>query len=222
MILCKYSKLGGSIYVPHLDVLREVGRAVRRANLQINFSEGFNPHMLLFFSQPLPLGMRSECEYFCAVSDESPDKFMNGMNAKLPQGLRILAAVRCEDSNVHALTQYAGFRYTSSQHSFTEQGLDSIMSRIEIKIPLKTKKGINETDIRPRIHSLKAVCGAAEAILGCGKENLRGDVFGSYLAQQFKLGDDVDVVKRDAYTVADGKLVSIDEIYGINKGKEKA
>ena len=56
MILCKFTKIDSAVYIPHLDMLREMGRAVRRADLSVRFSEGFNPHMLLYFSQPLPLG----------------------------------------------------------------------------------------------------------------------------------------------------------------------
>ena len=50
MILCKFTKIDSAVYIPHLDMLREMGRAVRRADLSVRFSEGFNPHMLLYFS----------------------------------------------------------------------------------------------------------------------------------------------------------------------------
>ena len=56
-------KRGDSIkYVSHLDFVRVFGRAFRRAELPIAYSEGFNPHPLLTFALPLSVGYTSECE----------------------------------------------------------------------------------------------------------------------------------------------------------------
>lgn len=214
MILCKYSKTGSSVYVPHLDVLRDVGRAVRRANLDISYSEGFNPHMLLFFSQPLPLGMVSLCEYFCAVSKEKPSVFMEALNSKLPVGLRIIAAAECDNANVHALISHAEYRF-KGEKTFTAGGLNGIMSRIEIKIPLKTKKGVSETDIRPRIFALKEDNGDALATVSCGRENLRADALGRYLAEEFEMTDIPEAVKERAFAMTDGKLKPVDDIFNL-------
>jgi radical SAM-linked protein len=215
VILCKFTKADSAVYLPHLDLLREMGRAVRRANLSVRFSEGFNPHVLLFFSQPLPLGLASVAEYFCADSEEDPKKFMDGLNEKLPRGVRILGAVKCEKAEVHALTSHAAYRYKKSAVAPVQAQLDDIMSRITVEIPVKTKKGQTVADVKPRIHSLKEENGDIVAVLGCGKQNLRADSFGKFLAQTFCWGEDYDILKERAFVCADGSVKDVDAFYGL-------
>jgi len=65
---------------------------IRRANLKVEFSDGFNPHMRLFFSLPLPLGVESKAEFFAVDTDENAQEFMVRFNAVSPQGIKILSA----------------------------------------------------------------------------------------------------------------------------------
>lgn len=213
MILCKFTKTDSAVYTPHLDLLREMGRAVRRANLNVRFSEGFNPHMLLFFSQPLPLGLASTAEYFCADSDEEPTAFMDGLNVKLPRGVRVLSAVRCEKASVHAEITHAKYRY-KTEKTLSNEVIQDIMSRIVLEIPVKTKKGMANSDIRSRIYFLEKDGDDIVAVLGCGKENLRADSFGNYLSFEYALGD-YEVVKEDSFIAKDGILKTVDEVYGL-------
>lgn len=46
----------------HLDNIRLIERAIRRAGLPVAYSQGFNPTMKLSFGPPLPLGFTSEAE----------------------------------------------------------------------------------------------------------------------------------------------------------------
>ena len=52
MIVLRYSRLGTRRFISHIDVLREFGRIVRRADIPVGYSGGFNPHALLFFAPP--------------------------------------------------------------------------------------------------------------------------------------------------------------------------
>ncbi len=49
-------------FLAHLDVLRAIERAIRRAGLPLAYSEGFTPHPRLAFAGPLPLGFEGEAE----------------------------------------------------------------------------------------------------------------------------------------------------------------
>ena len=213
MIICKFTKIDSAVYTPHLDLLREMGRAVRRADLKVKFSEGFNPHMLLFFSQPLPLGLASRAEYFCADSDEDPIAFMNGLNLKLPRGVRILAAARCEKASVHAEITHAEYRYRTEK-TLSDTAIRDIMSRITLEIPVKTKKGMTNSDVRSRIYSLEKDGSDIVAVLGCGKENLRADSLGNFLVSEFELGE-YEVEKEMSLILRDGELKTVDEAYGL-------
>lgn len=50
-------------YISHLDYARSIERALRRANLPVAYSEGFNPHMKMAFASALSVGVASYAEY---------------------------------------------------------------------------------------------------------------------------------------------------------------
>jgi len=54
-----FKKMGMSRYVSHLDLMRAMTRSVRRAEVPLWYTEGYNPHPYLTFALPLSLGMES-------------------------------------------------------------------------------------------------------------------------------------------------------------------
>ena len=50
-------------FLSHLDYAQAVERMIRRAEIKMAFSEGFNPHMKISFSSALALGITAEVEY---------------------------------------------------------------------------------------------------------------------------------------------------------------
>jgi radical SAM-linked protein len=73
----------------HLDVVRAIERAIRRAGLPASYSEGFHPRLKLSFGPPLAFGLLSETEYFDLLLEE---EYQHSDSAKLsrtfPEGLR--------------------------------------------------------------------------------------------------------------------------------------
>lgn len=57
-----YEKTGMAKFISHLDTVRCITRAMKRANVPIWYTEGFNPHAFLTFAMPLSLGFESYCE----------------------------------------------------------------------------------------------------------------------------------------------------------------
>ena len=51
-------------YIGHLDMMRFFQKAIRRAGIDVAYSEGFSPHMIMSFAYPLGVGMTSSGEYF--------------------------------------------------------------------------------------------------------------------------------------------------------------
>ena len=49
-------------FISHLDMTRFMARAIRRAELPVWYTEGFNPHLYMTFALPLSLGFESEYE----------------------------------------------------------------------------------------------------------------------------------------------------------------
>ena len=82
-------------YTGHLDILRTFVRGMRRADIPIKYSEGFNPHAVMTFALPLGVGTTSECEIVdIAMKDEiAINDFLSRVNANMPKdGIEILSA----------------------------------------------------------------------------------------------------------------------------------
>lgn len=111
-IINKYSKTGNLKYISHLDVLRFIQRAVKRAGINAKYSEGFNPHMKTSFGFPLSLGTESVGEYFEIELNEdvSPDDFVKRMNAVMPKEMQILKSSYSDESqSLMARSAYAEY-----------------------------------------------------------------------------------------------------------------
>ncbi len=88
MILIKYSKLNGAEFIPHLDTLRHFTKTIRRMGIPINYSQGFNPHMLVYMSSPIALGLKSESEYCLFDTPYDGGDFLELFNNSSPKGIR--------------------------------------------------------------------------------------------------------------------------------------
>ena len=62
-IRIKFRKWGAMKFIGHLDMMRYFQKAVRRANIDICYSEGYSPHQIMSFAAPLGVGITSDGEY---------------------------------------------------------------------------------------------------------------------------------------------------------------
>ena len=53
----KFSKQGPVKFIGHLDVMRYFQKAMRRAAIDIKYSEGFSPHQIMSFAAPRGLSL---------------------------------------------------------------------------------------------------------------------------------------------------------------------
>lgn len=71
----RFAKYGVVKFIGHLDVMRYFQKVIRRSELPVRYSQGFNPHQLLTFAQPLGVGITSDGEYMEAEFDD--DRLLN-------------------------------------------------------------------------------------------------------------------------------------------------
>jgi radical SAM-linked protein len=90
----RYTKLGKLRFIAHRDVARLLERVVRRVELPVAWTKGFNPRPRLAFGLALPLFAESTAEYLDATLDEpvEPARAAAAMNAALPEGMEVVAA----------------------------------------------------------------------------------------------------------------------------------
>jgi len=88
----RWRKENPARFTSHLDSMRALERAIRRADIPVAYTEGFNPHMKLSFGPPLPLGFVSDDEYFDLHLEGVFTEFgFRKLQAALPNGFSVAA-----------------------------------------------------------------------------------------------------------------------------------
>jgi len=79
-------------FLSHLDFAQAVERMIRRAEIKLAYSEGFNPHMKISFSSALALGVTAEAEYIDMdiLEEDTLESIMERLNRVAPHGLEVL------------------------------------------------------------------------------------------------------------------------------------
>ncbi len=155
----KFSKNGPIKFIGHLDVMRYFQKAIRRANIDIKYSEGFSPHQVLSFAQPLSVGATSDGEYLdmtvnCMTSTED---IMNSLNNIMNEGIKITGIAELPEREEKAMTtSYAAkyhlkFRETSKPDFDWISEMKKYLAKDTLPAIKKTKSGEKEIDMKPMI-----------------------------------------------------------------------
>ena len=91
-------------FISHLEYVRTIGRAIRRAKLPAAYSQGFNPHMKYSLASALGVGVVSYAEFVELELTEpmNPLEAAKAFKKALPRGIRVLA-VDAVETNAPAL-----------------------------------------------------------------------------------------------------------------------
>lgn len=149
----KYARDSRVKYISHLDFIRMFHRAVRRAGLLMEFSEGFNPHPIMTVAMPLSVGVTSDSEYIKMGFAEEYDAedIKNRLNDALPAGFEIKKAVKTEGKqHDFAKLDRAVYDVVLEKHGGFDAG--KFLANKELVVMKKTKSGEKETDIREYIY----------------------------------------------------------------------
>ena len=94
----KFEKREEVKYIGHLDTMRTFTRCIKKTNLPIKFSTGFNPRVQLAFALPLAVGVTSECEYFDLELNGDVDcqTVIDELNKNFPEGFKVLTCEKHE------------------------------------------------------------------------------------------------------------------------------
>ena len=157
-IRIKFAKEGAMKFIGHLDIMRYFQRAIRRAGIDVAYSEGFSPHMIMSFANPLGVGLTSEAEYFDLVIHTAypSQELIDRLNAVMVEGMRVLNVVQVPEekaskamSLVAAADYLVRFRYPETLPTDWREKFSTFMEQPSVTVTKKTKKGEKEIDIRP-------------------------------------------------------------------------
>jgi len=165
-------------YIAHLDLARVFDRAMRRAGIQVAFSEGFNPHPKIAFGAPLPVGVEGEREYVDVklkedifsekLSDldisKSIEQIVNCLQVQLPEGIKIVDYIFSTEK-VKPLMSVINLLCYSIEVPMTEpisdvnfkNAIANWLSRDEIFITRKGKSKLVRKNLRPFVYRLEVI-----------------------------------------------------------------
>lgn len=160
-----FRKEGPARWIGHLDLMRALERAFRRAELPLCYSEGFNPRPRFVFAMPLPVGVVGKKELVDVYLrvPANPEGIKARLSPVLPEGLSVAAVTRVsrEAPNLMASVGMASYRAEGQvAHTVTAeqvaQAVEAVLGAKEIKCTREGKGGPKEKDIRPGIFLLEA------------------------------------------------------------------
>ena len=168
----RFSKKGGLKFVGHLDFLRAFGETVMRSGLPAAFSCGFNPHILLSFALPLPLGFESENDYadLALMEDVGAEEVAGRLNMAAPAGLFVKSAGPARDKCAAAV---AAADYLGPAAGATAAAARQALAG-PIVVQKKTKSGLRAADIRDDIMSAEVSGGEVLLRLRAGSGRFLG------------------------------------------------
>lgn len=158
----KFKKIASSKFIGHLDMIRYFQKAFKRANLDVTYSQGFNPHQLITFAAPLGVGLTSDGEYLDLTlnSSEKPQVMIDKINKAMASNIIVTDFKILPKNSKNAMSIVAGADYLVSlkegydfleKDAFENKFLDFI-KQDNIIITKKTKKSERKIDIKPFIY----------------------------------------------------------------------
>ena len=172
-IRVKFTRVGDVKYISHLDLMKFFDRALRRANIPIAYSQGFNPHPQMVFGLPLAVGTTSEAEFadFQLASEMKPEEFMAALNAQLPEGMRITkASILNSKDNIMKVIAAASYEVSctlNNKFGFSEisQIVNNFMRQPSIVAEKEAKGKVKLVDIKPLIIDIRVVSAESDSSL---------------------------------------------------------
>ncbi|MGB9867819.1 MAG: TIGR03936 family radical SAM-associated protein [Bacillota bacterium] len=151
IVWVRFSKQGPVRYISHLDFARTIERALRRAGVPVEFTQGFNPHMKVSFLDAVPLGMESQAEWaqIRLASPVSLSDMLSRLNTCLPTGIRALEAIQVpEGSRGRVALRAISYQAQVRLSRMPDQGITRLVTQWLSQDAITVKKGENLIDVK--------------------------------------------------------------------------
>jgi radical SAM-linked protein len=223
-IRLKFIKQGQVKFVGHLDIIRMFQRAIKIARIPIAYSQGFNPHSLVYFAMPLSVGVDSVGEYMDIVTstDIDPVKVREMLNNVLTEGIQIIDGFVVEEDNTSlmSLVDAAEYEIVISRANFDSLCVQDIRNKLsgeELITEKKGKKGIKPVNIKPLI--VEYSIDEAEKditihlkVLAGSSENLSPNLFLKAVLDKCTLEDKcISITRKELYTDYNHTYTALDK-----------
>lgn len=162
-IRIKFAKYGTMKFIGHLDMMRFFQKAIRRADIDIKYSEGFSPHQIMSFAAPLGVGLESCGEYMDieVLSMTSTEEMKRALNQVMVEGVKVLSVTVLPEQAKNAMASVAAASYSIQMKEGTfpiaglEEKIQVFYSQETIPYTKETKKSTVELDLKQGIYALR-------------------------------------------------------------------
>jgi radical SAM-linked protein len=147
-------------FFSHLDIQRTLERILRRAELPMAYSQGFNPHPRMSFASALATGVSSEGEFIDVDLTEpvAPEEFVVRANRCSPPGLTFVEAreVPAKGDSLFSLVDTADYRITlqAADVQVVADAVAAFLAADVVEVAKEGKRGTRLVNIREQVYAL--------------------------------------------------------------------
>lgn len=232
-IRIKFRKYGVMKFVGHLDMMRYFQKVMRRADIDIAYSEGFSPHQIMSFAAPLGVGITSDGEYLDIEvhTTVSSAQALEQLNRAMVEGVEVVSYRRLPDNAKTAMSIVAAADYrirykegyeAPCTYAQLEERIHSFYEEAQtIPVTKKTKKGEKLMDLKQLVYELHVtedeagICYAMKLSTGSVdnvKPELVLEAFYGFLGLDYP-EQAFQIHRVDVYgTTPEGTVVSLEEM----------
>lgn len=186
----KFTKSGVMVFIGHLDMMRYFQKAMRRADIDIAYSQGFNPHQIMSFALPLGVGVYSDGEYLDIEvnSATSSEDMCRRLNEVMVEGVTVESVKLLPDNAGNAMSMVAAadyiitFREGHEPEGFSKEQFLEFCSQDTIMVTKQTKKNVREIDLKEYMYQVEEREEGIYLLIGAGSaNNIKPDlIFNAY------------------------------------------
>ncbi|MBN2159772.1 MAG: DUF2344 domain-containing protein [Spirochaetes bacterium] len=208
----RLEKTGLMRFIPHIDFMEIVKRALRMAGAPVSMTQGFNKRERISSGYPLPLGIESEAELVdVELYDDIDDTFVGRLGTRLPEGISVRDARYIDDrASLMSITGATEYRVTAAEEGTRLSLARGLESRPGFR--KHTKKSERAIPFERVVHSgellddgsiiLRLYAGSEDALRIDEAVRALAGIVGPHLPG-------IRIIKTAQYRVVDGRLVLI-------------
>ena len=153
-----FEKTGNAVWMSHLDLMRLLQRAFKRADLHLKHTQGFNPRPSVSIALPMSVGVESVCElldFDLEGQNISCDEIRDRLNAALVEGVTVREVYEegAKLKHLAFLDCCLTMEYDNGIPGDAAEKIRMLLSSSAV-VEKRGKNGITEQDIAPMIRSL--------------------------------------------------------------------
>jgi len=183
--------------------MRFFQKAIRRAKLDVAYSQGYSPHQLMSFASPLGVGITSDGEYidvnFNSLPDKPLEELVTYLNQYMTDEIFVTHMEIMPDyfKNSMSLLCACDYMIVEKEEGIFPEDYETLwtsyLEQEEIKVIKKTKKSEKEVDIKPYILGSGLTLEEFSAVTGQDYGQIHCQFQGRSLFVKLTSGSDINI-----------------------------